>query len=267
MKKNLVLVVALIALIGVSAFAQDAESDFQVKKSADGKSVTISRYVGKNTTVNIPSKIQNLPVTNIGAEAFLNQGRIINVTIPEGVIIIEDGAFQSCSALETIIIPSSVTEIRTSAFNTCNMLKSVTFKGNNSRGVAVNVGFYGDLREKYSAGGTGTYTKSGNVWTKQGATTAATQSGDPESDFRIEKDGNEITILMYTGNKKVVNIPSKIQNAPVTQIGSMSFGNLAEITSVTIPNGVVSIGSQAFRNCTGLTSLTLPDIRKIARLS
>jgi len=260
MKKNVVLAVALLALMAVGVYAQTfaPESDFQVTKSKDGKSVEITKYVGKNATVNIPSKIQNLPVTQIGSQAFQNHGIITNVTIPEGVTTIGDKAFEMCGSLESIIIPSTVNEIRTDAFKSCNMLKSVTFNGKDS-GLAINVGFYGDLLQKYPAGGPGTYTKSGNVWTKQGATTTA-QSSNPESDFEV-KGKTALTISRYIGDKDktVINIPSKIQNVPVTAIGSMVFGNYFKITSVTIPNGIVSIGDEAFRNCTGLTSITIPN--------
>jgi len=65
MKKTVFLALALFALMAVGLYAQ-TEADFTVKKSADGKSVMIDEYNGKATAVNIPAKIQNLPVTSIG---------------------------------------------------------------------------------------------------------------------------------------------------------------------------------------------------------
>jgi len=123
MKKNLVLVVALIALIGVSAFAQDAESDFQVKKS--GSAVTITKYVGKKTTVNIPRTIQNTAVTAIGDWAF-DSASITGITIPDSVKTIGAGAFVDCKSLVSIIIPNSVARIAQSTFGGCTSLASVT---------------------------------------------------------------------------------------------------------------------------------------------
>jgi len=258
MKKNLVLTVALIALVGFSAFAQDAESDFQVTKAADGKSVSITKYVGKNTTVNIPSKIQNLPVTAIGIQAFRTQGRIISVIIPEGVTTIFDKAFELCSSLETITIAASVSEIRTDAFAACNMLKSVTFLGNNSKGVAVNVGFYGDLREKYLAGGPGTYKISGSTWTKQAATAAPANTGTPGLEFTLINNNKEYSVSKGTVENGAVVIPASYNNLPVTTIADRGFERTS-ITSVNIPNSVKTIGVGAFVLCASLTNVTIPN--------
>jgi len=65
MKRKMFLAAALFALMAVGLYAQTA-ADFDVKKSADGKSVTITKYKGSVTAVNIPTHIQTLPVTEIG---------------------------------------------------------------------------------------------------------------------------------------------------------------------------------------------------------
>jgi len=78
-----------------------------------------------------------------------------------------------------------------------------------------------------------------------------------EADFRVSKsaDGKSIKIREYNGKATAVIIPAKIQNLPVTEIGS-AFQNNFDITSVTIPNSVTSIGEGAFQLCTSLTSVT-----------
>lgn len=59
-----------------------------------------------------------------------------------------------------------------------------------------------------------------------------------------------------------VKIPETVTYGGVTYrvtsiVGSTFQGN-TELTSVTIPNTIVSIGQQAFNGCTGLTALTIP---------
>jgi len=113
-------------------------------------------------------------VTTIGKSAFLGCTSLIGVTI-NGVAIVEEGVFNRCTSLTSITIPDSVTNIRRYAFYGCSSLTSVTFNGtipytnfdNNAFGEAT--GFIGDLREKYVAGGKGTYTRvSGTTtWTKR----------------------------------------------------------------------------------------------------
>ena len=126
-------------------------------------------------TLNIPSAINGLPmvsigvqafitnggltsliipssVTNIGAEAFLQCGFVTNVTMAEGLMTIEDGAFSYSFSLPNLTIPNSVTSIGAfaffngahltsvvigsgvtnigdAAFNLCYTLTNVYFKG------------------------------------------------------------------------------------------------------------------------------------------
>jgi hypothetical protein len=125
MKRTVFLAVALFALMAVGLYAQ-TEADFDVSKSADGKSITITEYKGKATTVNIPAKIQNLPVTSIGEAAFREKMTITSVVIPNGVTSIGNTAFFRCSNLTNVTIPASVTSIGNGAFDMCNNITSVT---------------------------------------------------------------------------------------------------------------------------------------------
>ena len=49
---------------------------------------------------------------------------VTHVTIPNGVTIIEQGAFRDCSLLQSIDIPNSVTTIESGAFGGCNNILS-----------------------------------------------------------------------------------------------------------------------------------------------
>ena len=83
----------------------------------------------------------------------------------------------ACTSLTSITIPDSVTIIGDEAFSDCTSLTSITFHGTitanrlgkNEYGEGSLRPFDGDLRNKYLAGGIGTYTRSsnGSTWTKQ----------------------------------------------------------------------------------------------------
>jgi hypothetical protein len=216
MKRTVFLAVALFALMAVSVFAQ-TEADFTVKKSADGKSITITRYKGTAKDVKIPEKIQDLSVTSIGNGAFQANVEITSVVIPNGVTSIGSVAFESCTSLTSVTIPDSVTIIGSGAFYNCANLTSVTFVGSiPSSGFHANAfSELGDIRAKYLAagGGAGTYTRpSGSTtWTKQAASTAAPAAATPAA-FSLNgvwtrSDGMKITItengqnITITGDK------------------------------------------------------------------
>jgi hypothetical protein len=118
----------------------------------------------------------------------------------------------------------------------------------------------GDLRDKYLAGGAGTYTRqaNGTTWTKQGTTATQTpaQQYNPESDFKFGVQGNAITINGYTGTATDVKIPPTIQGLPVTTIRDAAFVSNTTLRSITIPASVTYIGTQAFNNCNNLITVT-----------
>jgi hypothetical protein len=74
-------------------------------------------------------------------------------------------------------------------------------------------------------------------------------------DFITNAD-NTITITGYIGSGGDVTIPSTINGLTVTAIGDSAFDGLTNVTSVTIPDSVVSLGDWAFAGC-ALSSVTL----------
>jgi hypothetical protein len=121
------------------------ESDFQVSKG--GNSISIDKYVGKGGAINIPPTIQGLPIAQLADRAFENNTAITAVTIPPRVAV------------------------NNRTFAGCTNLVSVTFLGGDPLNAPMHSAFPGgdDLREKYQAGGAGTYTRqaNGTTWTKK----------------------------------------------------------------------------------------------------
>ena len=73
----------------------------------------------------IPSSHQNLPVTEIGKDAFSHCG-IISVALPAGVTSIGFCAFSACFSLTSISIPEGLIPIDGAAFAGCSGLTSVS---------------------------------------------------------------------------------------------------------------------------------------------
>ena len=83
---------------------------------------------------------------------------------------------------------------------------------------------------------------------------------ETEGDYQYEVHGNEVTIVKYTGAGGSVVIPAKLDGLPVTGIGEEAFRvfRVTGLTSVTIPDSVLTIGRAAFHN-TGLTEVVIPN--------
>jgi len=246
MKRTVFLAVALFALMAVGLYAQ-TEADFGVSKSKDGKSITIDKYKGKATEVNIPAKIQNLPVTEIGSNAFPLMSEVTSVTIPDSVTTIVDSAFYGCPTLTSVTFQGTI-PVKNFNDDAFEML--------------------GDIRAKFYAtdknnGTPGTYTRpDGNstTWTK-GASAAAAPAYDGTKGlaFTLTSDGKGYNVKVganFPTSEANLVIPATYNNLPVTIIASMGFSEAVNLSSVTIPASVTLINSSAFMQCTRLKSVT-----------
>lgn len=81
-------------------------------------------YNGEKTNVTIPKEVKHLTST------FANDTMLFGITLPEGMTVIDNNAFQGCTNLSQITIPDSVTEIGAYAFARCNSLSSINLSEN-----------------------------------------------------------------------------------------------------------------------------------------
>ena len=108
-----------------------------------GNSVTSiggEAFKGCTGLTNITVDTNNKSFTSIDGNLYSkNKAKLIqyaigktdtSFTIPEGVIYINDNAFNGCISLTSVTIPDSVTFIDYGAFQGCNKLKTVYYKGN-----------------------------------------------------------------------------------------------------------------------------------------
>ncbi len=78
-------------------------------------------------------------------------------------------------------------------------------------------------------------------------------------------DNGTVEISSYSDKGGKVVIPSMIKGRKVTSIGDRAFNSSQrydeeeKITSITIPNTVVSIGEEAFLYCDRLKNITIPE--------
>ncbi|MBR1555958.1 MAG: glycoside hydrolase family 9 protein [Oscillospiraceae bacterium] len=93
---------------------------------AENGGITITGCDAKAASVEIPSEIDGIPVTKIGATAFYGCA-LTSVVIPEGVTEIASGAFWHSKSLTEVSLPSTLTTIERFAFNDCPALISISF--------------------------------------------------------------------------------------------------------------------------------------------
>ena len=83
--------------------------------------------------INIPSKVDGKPVTEIGNSAFEGCNFLSSVVIPDSVIKIGNSAFNYCELLASVVMPSSIIEIEEWTFACCTSLKSIAIPNSVTR--------------------------------------------------------------------------------------------------------------------------------------
>lgn len=211
----------------------------------EGTAVTITDCDTTATEIEIPSKINGLPVTIIGDRAFENCQNLINVAIPNSVTQICWCAFRSCNNLTSITIPNSVMNIGDLAFSHCIKLINIKIPDNIYIGYHAfyNTAYYNDI---------GNWENNVLYIENYLIDTSKNLSGE----YTIKNGTNLIADKAFENCENLVNI--NIPNS-VTYIGAFAFNGCIKLKSITIPEGVTYIGQEAFGNCDDLTYINIAN--------
>ena len=226
----LILLVLLTLLIvkTVSLANEKTEDNKNFEYTIENNKVRITKYIGKENEIVIPSEIEGYPVTMIGKgeqyERFIDGWTLdkINITIPDTVTSIENYAFHGCNATN-IELPNSLKYIGDYAFYECYSLEnitipeSVTYIGKKAYGGYTHISI-DENNNKYSVENNALYSK------------------------------DKTTLFYSIGD---IEIPNTVKI-----ISDYAFDNCYDVK---IPNSVISIGNYAFKDCYNLENIIIPS--------
>ena len=199
--------------------------NYMVNTDSRGEHIYIVEYTGNGGDVSIPSSIGDLPVLDIGADAFWYRDDVTAVNLPASLQRIEARAFQNCANLSVINIPDSVIEIGDAAFENCEKITAVS--------IPTSLLYVGGSAFD------------GTKW-----------YNDNYAGYNVVVfDGKHL--YKYNGNDDMVNIPEGI-----ISISSNAFSGKQNMTYVNIPETVEYFGAYCFFNCSNLKSLCISDKTK-----
>ena len=232
---------------------------YKVTAIADGGYSTGAFYNSNITSVVIPDT-----VTSIGYYAFQNCRSLTSVNFGENSQLTRIGtsAFHSCYSLTSITIPSSVTSIGSYAFSYCYALAEVY----NYSNVTTNLPSYAKIIYNASqlAGNKPEtrITVEDNVqyydYGDDFIALAPSVSRGALTEVTLDNRTTEINqyAFHYCDSLTSITIPEGVR---ITDIQDGTFAYCSSLTSITIPEGVTRIGDEVFRECSSLTSITIPE--------
>ena len=194
--------------------------DFLYDFADGGKKLILTKYRGEKdkTSLTVKRAYSGFPVAEIGADVF-RYASLREVSLPEGLELIGNGAFNNCDDLESVSLPDSLTGIGEKAFSHCISLKSLRLPS----GVK-------EIPE------------------------SAFEDCDSFTEFVIPDGVTAIGAYAFDGctNLTSVTIPDSI-----VSIGDMAFYQCECLTSVEIPDSVDAFGDGVFIWCASLASVRL----------
>ena len=203
---------------------------------------------GVNGAVTIPSG-----VTVIAESAFEGYDGLTQVTLPAGVEVIGPNAFYRCGGLTDVAIPVGVEVIGPEAFYWCNGLADVVIPAS-----VTNIGkrafaTRGRLKTISVEAGNEVYSsRNGMLLTKDGTTLIQGVNGEVEIPSGVVAIGK--WAFFYYADLTHVVIPASVRD-----IGAFAFNYCENLRNAVIQGGVTNIGDAAFRGCTNLTGIVIPD--------
>lgn len=170
-----------------------------------------------------------------GADLYVDNKLVMDVTIPDGVKSIGKYAFYGYSSLKSISFPSSIRSIGESAFYDCPNLDEV---------YATNIEDWCKIKFE------DTYSNPISYGSK------IYIDGELATDITIPKGITKICDYAFANCETITNVV--IPNS-VISIGNSAFSLCSNLKNINIPNSVVNIGEGAFSSCFNLEEVEIPD--------
>ena len=197
-------------------------------------------------------------VTRIYNKAFKDCTGLTSISIPDGVLVIEEDAFSGCTQLASIVFPSNLNTIGSDAFKNCSKLTSivlpdgVTTIGSGAFGGCTKIASVSFPSSLISVGSR--VIDTGSTWYKNQTNNSVVYAGTVALRFKgtipatISITDGTIVIAdeAFSGFNTTltrVNIPASVRH-----IGNSAFSNKTNLFTIYFysPNNLQSIGLNAF---------------------
>ncbi|MCD7827914.1 MAG: leucine-rich repeat protein, partial [Clostridiales bacterium] len=224
-------------------------------------SARITGYTATTPSIALPATLGGKTVESIGSGAFSGNTALQSVTIGTTYKVIGSEAFKNCTGLQQVLVASSVTSIYSSAFSGCTALKTIQFDTGSLLATIGNYAFDGctslnnlALPDGLEAIGEFAFRNNDSLVSIEIPDSVTSLGG--AAFFGCD---SMRTAIIGNGVETIANAyQSYGDNWGTDSWRDGAFEGCVSLTSVTIGSSVSSIEQDCFAG-SGLTSLSLPD--------
>ena len=243
--------------------------DFQLRYAFDSDgsaaSLTLKKYAGDAASVTIPDG-----VTIVGDSAFNENTSLTAVVLPDSVVTIGANAFQSCTGLTKAELSSKLEKIANYAFDYCKALKEIQIPETVTEIGSSAFWYCAGLTELTLPEGLQTIGESAFVGCS-GLTRLAIPDGVQSVGINAFHSTN--AQLCCSMGSRAAEALSRVGYDFYTETWKLRYTfdsdkqvnglraerYLGSDAAVTLPEGTTLIGGSAFKDCAFITSVTLPE--------
>lgn len=186
---------------------------------ANGILTGVSGLSGSDITVEIPSEVNGITVTEIGKDVFKDNKNVGRLIIPDSVTKLGYRMCSGCTALSEVRLPAGLTVIPDEAFDGCSSLRTVNFPDT--------------LKEIRSDAFCGT---------------DLTEFIAPDS----------LTNVWPYAFKDCAAL-SAVELKNVRSVGDGAFGNCTDLRSIRLSDKMTELSDHIFDGCSSLADIDMPD--------
>lgn len=186
---------------------------------ANGVLTGVSGLSGSDITVEIPSEVNGITVTEIGKDVFKDNKNVGRLIIPDSVTKLGYRMCSGCTALSEVRLPARLTVIPDEAFDGCSSLRTVNFPDT--------------LKEIRSDAFCGT---------------DLTEFIAPDS----------LTNVWSYAFKDCAAL-SAVELKNVRSVGDGAFGNCTALRSIRLSDKMTELSDHIFDGCSSLADIDMPD--------
>lgn len=206
----------------------------------------ITGYNGSALELEIPSELDGHMVTSIGFNAFRDCTNLTSVTIPDSVTTIGSCSFYGCIGLTSVSLPDTLFQIESNAFEGCTNLSQIV--------IPDGVEYIGE--EAFL-----NCINLVNILIPDTVVRIGEDAFTNTSYYNNENNWKDNVLYI---NNHLIKAKSLVHGEYSVRLGTKTisggaFYDCAELTGITVPEGILEIGEYTFAGCTGLTNIVLPN--------